>query len=33
MAGTLRAAQVVSVIGVVVASVGLPLLLRRRRRA
>jgi len=31
MAGSLRAAQVVSVIGVAVAGVGLPLLLRRRR--
>ena len=31
MAGSLRAAQVASVIGVLLASVGLPLLLRRRR--
>jgi phosphatidylglycerol:prolipoprotein diacylglycerol transferase len=31
MAGSLRAAQVVSVVGVVLACVGLPLLLRRRR--
>ena len=31
MAGSLRAAQVASVIGVLLACVGLPLLLRRRR--